>query len=76
MKENISAPSVIHVGMSDHSLVYAVRKFVILKHEPIVREVRDYKRFYADSFQWDLAKMLWHDINQYSNPNECWRVWR
>ena len=34
MKENISASGVIHVGMSDHSLVYAVRKYVILKQKP------------------------------------------
>ena len=71
MKENISAPAVIHVGMFDHSLVYAVRKLVILKHKPTVREVRDYKRLNADGFLWDLAKMPWHVINQYSNPNEC-----
>ena len=76
MKENISASGVIHVGMSDHSLVYAVRKYVILKHKPTVREVRDYKRFNADGFLWDLAKMPWHVINQYRNPNECWRVWK
>ena len=76
MKENRSASGVIHVGMSDHSLVYAVKKYVILKHKPTVREVRDYKRFNADGFLLDLAKMPWHVINQYSNPNECWRVWK
>ena len=58
MKENISASGDIHVGMSDHSLVYAVRKFVILKHKPTLREVRDNKRFNADGFLWDSAKML------------------
>ena len=76
MKENISASSFMHVGMSDHSLAYAVRKFVILKHKLIVREVRDYKRFDADGFLWDLAKMPWHVINPYNNPNEYWRVWK
>ena len=76
MKENISESGVIHLGMSDHSLVYAVRKFVNSKHKPTVREVRDYKRFNAEFFLWDLAKLPWHVINQYSNPNECWRVWK
>ena len=66
MKENISASGVIHVRMSDHSLVYAVRKYVILKHKPTVREVRDYKRFNAYGFLWDLAKMPWHVINHYN----------
>ena len=39
-------------------------------HKPTVREVRDYKRFNAECFLWDLAKLPWHVINQYSNPNE------
>ena len=62
--------------LHDHSLAYAVRKFVFFKHKPTVREVRDYKRFNADGFLWDLTKMPWHVFNQYSNPNECWRVWK
>ena len=76
MKENTSTSGVIHLGMSDHSLVYAVRKFVISKPKPTVREVRDFKRFNAECFLWDLAEMPWHVINQYNNPNECWRVWK
>ena len=76
MKESISTSGVIHLGMSDHSLVYAVRKFVISKRKPTVREVRDFKRFNAECFLWDLAEMPWHVINQYNNPNECWRVWK
>ena len=76
MKENISESGVIHLGMSDHSLVYAVRKFVNSKHKPTVREVRDYKRFNAECLLWDLGKFPWNVSNQYSNPNECWRVWK
>ena len=76
MKESISTSGVIHLGMSDHSLVYAVRKFVISKRKPTVREVRDFKRFNAECFLWDLAEMPWHVINQYNNPNEFWRVWK
>ena len=69
MKENISASGVIHLGMSDHSLVCAVRKFVNCKYKPTVREVRDYKHFNAECFLWDSNKMPWHVINQYGNPN-------
>ena len=54
--------------MSDPSLVYAVRKlFVISKHKPTLREVRDYKHFNAEYFLWDLAKIPWRVIHQYSN---------
>ena len=58
MKENISASGIIHLGMSDHSLVYAVRKFFNSKHKPAVTEVRDYKRFNTECFLWNVALAL------------------
>ena len=75
-KENISTSGVIDLGMSDHSLIYVVRKFTLPKLKPNVKEVRDYKHFNAEYFIGDLARMPWHVINQYNNPNECWRVWK
>ena len=75
-KENMSACGVIDLGLSDHSLIYAVRKFTVAKSKPIVKEVRNYKHFHADCFLGDLAKMPWHVIYQDNNPNECWRVWK
>ena len=38
--KNIARSGVIHVGMSDHSLIYAVRKFVIPKRRPVTKEMR------------------------------------
>ena len=40
-KEKIHASGVIHLGFSDHSLIYAVRKFMLPKANPGVREIRD-----------------------------------
>ena len=34
VKENIHASGVIHLGISDHSLIYAVRKFMLPKANP------------------------------------------
>ena len=39
VKENIHASGVIHLGISDHSLIYAVRKFMLPKASPCVREI-------------------------------------
>ena len=75
-KENISTSGVIDLGMSDCSLIYAVRKFTLPKLKPSVKEVRDYKHLNAEYFIGDLARMPWHLINQYNNPNECWRIWK
>ena len=38
--KNIARSEVIHAGMSDHSLIYAVRKFVIPKRRPATKEMR------------------------------------
>ena len=40
VKENIHASGVIHLGISDHSLIYAVRKFMLPKTNLGVREIR------------------------------------
>ena len=39
--ENIVSSGVSHVRISDHSLIYAVRKSVFPKSKSIMREVRD-----------------------------------
>ena len=43
--ENISRSGVIHLGISDHSLVYAVRKFTLPKGRQKIRQVRNFKNF-------------------------------
>ena len=77
VKENIHASGVIHLGISDHSLIYAVRKFMLPKTNPGVREIRDYKHFDAELFVEDLSRMPWNAINNsiipthvgmYANP--------
>ena len=76
VKENIHASGVIHLGISDHSLIYAVRKFMLPKTNPSVREIRDYKHFDAELFVEDLSQMPWNAIQQFNNPNTCWNVWK
>ena len=41
--ENISESGVIHLGISDQSLVYLVRKFTPLKSKKTAREIRNFK---------------------------------
>ena len=66
VEENIHASGVIHLGISDHSLIYALRKFMLPKTNPGVREIRDYKHFDAELFVEDLSLMPWNEIQQYS----------
>ena len=43
--ENILQSAVIHLGISDHSLVYALRKFALPKSLPKYKDVRNFKNF-------------------------------
>ena len=55
--EYISTGGVLHLGISDHSLVYAVRKLELPKSRPTIKEVRDFKHFSESQFRADLLQV-------------------
>ena len=55
--DNIAASGVIHLGISDHSLIYAVRKFAVPKTKPTIEEVRNFKHFVEVDFINDLRRV-------------------
>ena len=74
--ENISRSGVIHLGISDHSLVYAVRKFIPPKGRQKTREVRNFKNFIEINFIQDVSQLSWDIVYQFVDPNICWQVWK
>ena len=74
--ENILQSGVIHLGISDHSLVYALRKFSLLKSLPEYKDVRNFKNFNENQFIVDVMLMPWELVYQYNDPNLCWQVWK
>ena len=74
--ENIVKSGVIHLAISDHSLVFAVRKIVAPKSWENVGYVRNFKNFDATAFLNDLSQMSWENVTQYENPNLCWQLWK
>ena len=74
--ENIVSSGVSHVGISDHSLIYVVRKLAFPKSKSIMREVRDFKHFSDRDFYNDLSQVPWEISTTLSDPNECWCVWK
>ena len=54
---NISKSGVIYIGVSDHSLIYAVRKFIPNKRGQIKKEVRNLKHFVKEDFIYDLLNI-------------------
>ena len=74
--ENISRSGVIHMGISDHCLVYAVRKYIPPKGRQKIREVRNFKNFVETDFITDVSQMSWEMVYQNADPKICWQVWK
>ena len=74
---NISNSGVIDLGMSDHSLIYAVKKVTMRKYTRQTRsKVRNFKRFNETDFIEELSRIPWYLATQYMNPNDNWHVWK
>ena len=80
MPSRIVSSGVIHTGISDHSLVYAVRKFSIPRKNNKSKYIttRQFKKFKADEFKKDLKKAPWDTIlnNHQDNPEVMWNKWK
>ena len=74
--ENILSTGVIHLGISDHSLIYAVRKFKLPRSSPTIKEVRDFKHFSIDEFRADLLQAPCDMVFSFDDPNTCWILWK
>ena len=66
---------VMHVGISDHSLVYICRKASIPKETSKLVETRQFKNFNAIHFQNDL-KHSFNELYHHTNPNTAWNYWK
>ena len=64
------------LSISDHNLVYAVRKIGIPRQNPKYVETRNFKHFKANSFKIDLINAQWPVINRISCVNEAWGKWK
>ena len=78
MPSRIVTTGVIHIGISDHSLVYAVRKFSIPKrYKPKYITTRQFKNFKADKFREELKNISWDtSLTNNRNPNDMWIKWK
>ena len=76
--DKIVCSGVSHVGISDHSLIYAFRKLSTGLHNKGHSTVnyRKFKHFNSESFRSDIFSQNWDVIRAYNNPNDMWRVWK
>ena len=75
--EKISDSGVIHTGISDHSLVFAIRKISVIDKQENILEIRNMKNFNEEKFIEDLLKQPWEHIYfSAEDPNAMWEIWK
>ena len=72
---NISASGVIKTSISDHYLVYGVRRFPSFKSNPKYIETRDMKNYDPNLFRHDLKNAHWDLLNISDDPNDMLYSW-
>ena len=60
-EEKIAESGVIHVSISDHSIVYAIRKGKRLRVPPRIIQTRPFKAFISEKFE-DLFNSNWNSV--------------
>ena len=77
MPEKISDSGVIHTGISDHSLVFAIRKISIVTKQENTLEIRNMKNFDEGKFIEELLKQHWEYVYFFADdPNAMWEIWK
>ena len=76
--EKISHSGVIHTGISDHSLVFAIRNIrVMQRNEKNCVEIRNMKNFDEKKFIDELLNQHWDYVYFFGDdPNAMWEIWK
>ena len=65
----------LHMGLSDHNLVYAVRKNKLPRAKARVIEYRSMRQFDIDKFLNDLKTVPWSTAYIYDDVDDLWHHW-
>ena len=76
--ELINGSGVIHLGISDHSMIYIQRNISIPRGEPKIVKTRQFKQYNANNFKTDIFTYLNDEIflNSTLDPNVMWEKWK
>ena len=73
---NVVNSGVLHLSISDHSLVYMVRKAHYKRNGSRIVEFRSLKNFSRENFLRDLELKQWSNVHCFEDPNEMWATWK
>ena len=71
--EKISDSGVIHTGISDHSLIFTIRKISIIKKQENTIEIRNRKNFDDKKFVNKTTAFIYFFA---ADPNSMWEMWK
>ena len=75
-RSRILKSGVVHMELSDHSMVYAVRKFAISSKNTHTRvTTHSFKNFNASAFREDLKSAPWDSLRNCTSPDEMVVMW-
>lgn len=69
---NISDCGALHLGISDHSLIYACRKITVARSKPKIVETRNFKSYIPYNFNTELYSTLEMCNWKTNDPNVFW----
>ena len=75
-KSKIITSGTFPLSISDHNLIYGIRKLGIPQGKPRIITVRNFKRFNEDTFTVDLKTTNWPSIDRFADINETWQSWQ
>jgi len=74
--DRIVQSGVIHIVISDHSLIYAVRKVAVPTNNKHNITFRSFKNFDENDFKRELESLPWDGFSILMNPNDMWLKWK
>ena len=76
--DRVVCSGVSHIGISDHSLVFAFRKVSIeaTNNGHATVKYRKFKNFDSASFRHDISQQNWSDIESCTDSNSMWAAWK
>ncbi len=73
--ELFNESGVIQTSLSDHYMIYAIRRAKPMKGQHKTINYRSFKDFDEDNFISDLSDLPWDDIERIDNVDEALNVW-
>ena len=67
---------VCRIGLSDHDLIFTVRKNKNSRPKPRLIEFRSMKNFNLPDFLADLKRVPWSSAYTFDNADDVWAHWR